>query len=155
MLRKQKQSRTRRNVVVALIVIVLVAGAGVFALGHNKHWWDGKNTAATTVKTTAQVQTRPATSEGKKFDVPADLPQDAVKDYVLVNETDEYKIRQVPGTSNYIITLYAIINHPDQYSMYQDQLKEYKQKALDYLKGTGVDTSKATITYEPQEATNL
>ena len=154
MLRKTKKSKLPRNLLL-VVVLLLVIGAGVFAFGRTNHWWDGKNTATKTTNTTGEVPTRTATSEGKKFDVPADLPQDAVKDYVLVTETDEYKIRQVPSTSNYIITLYAIINRPDQYSMYQDQLKEYKQKALDYLKSTGVNVDKATITYEPQEATNL
>lgn len=154
MLRKPKASKTKRNILIVVIVLVL-AGAGVFALGQSRDWWDGKNTSVTQENDPSKPKTRTETTEGKKIEVPADLPEDAIKDYILVTENEQYKIRRSPGTDNYIVTLYAIINRPDQYDMYQDQLREYKQAALDYLRSTGVNVEKVNITYEPQEATNL
>ena len=95
-------------------------------------------------------------SEGSSFTVPDSVPQGAIKNYTLVTENEQYKIRHDEQSDSYIITLYAIINNPSQYDMYRDQLREYKQNALDYLKTEKkVDTSKANITYEPAEATDL
>jgi hypothetical protein len=154
MLRKTKRSHAKRNIIFVVVAFVVVA-SGVLMFGRLNHWWDGKNASVTTKDDPAHPKTRPATSEGKKFDVPANLPKDSIKDYILVTEDERFKIRRSPGTDDYIITLYAIINRPDQYKMYKDQLHEYKQAALDYLKSINVDVNKAHITYEPQEATNL
>jgi hypothetical protein len=153
MLRKPKRSHKKLNILIAIVLLAVVAG-GVFVAGRTRHWWDGSNTSSRQ-DDPAQPKTRTETTEGKKIEVPEDTPENAIRDYVLITEDERFKIRQSPGTDNYIITLYAIINRPDQYDMYQDQLREYKQAALDYLKGKGVNVDKVNITYEPQEATNL
>jgi hypothetical protein len=51
--------------------------------------------------------------------------------------------------------LYAIINRPDQSDMYYDQLRTYKQEALEYLKAHGIDITNTSIHYEPTEAADL
>jgi hypothetical protein len=135
---------------IPLVVLLLVSGA----FAWTKLRSDPKKATSSQAQTANSTQdTYTATSEGKQFQVPADVPQDAIKNYTLINENEQYKIRSYQG--EYTITLYAIINNPSQYSMYQDQLREYKQSALGYLKGTGVDISKAKIIYEPDEAKNL
>lgn len=53
------------------------------------------------------------------------------------------------------ITLYATMNRPDQASFYQQQLKDYKQEALKYLKDSGFNPTDLEIRYEPSEAANL
>lgn len=84
---------------------------------------------------------------------PEDLPAESIKDYRLITENEQYKIRQL--NDEYVITLYPIINRPDQSNSYTSQLKEYKANALNYLSSKGVDTNSARIIYEPDEATNL
>jgi hypothetical protein len=96
--------------------------------------------------------TRNAESEGSNFPVPKTTPKDAVKNYTLVTENEEYKIRR-DENGDYLITLYPIVG--SAYGSYQDQLREYKQHALDYLKTQNIDVTKVEITYEPAEAANL
>ena len=81
------------------------------------------------------------------------VPEGAIKNYELITENETFKIRKLGD--EYTVTLYAIINNPDQSSQYRDQLKEYKQNALDYLKQQGVDINTARIKYEPEEANDL
>lgn len=135
-----------------MIVLLFITGGTVYTLGLLNNWW---GTSSVAQDDPAVPKTRIEKSEGKEFDVPEDLPKDSVKDYVLITEDERFKIRRAPGSDNYIITLYAIINNPQQYDLYKDQLREYKNEALNYLKKTGVPTEKANITYEPQEATDL
>lgn len=146
--------RSRRALIISLILLVVAAGA------IGTYWYKNRNNATDSKATAARQENNEPeppkkTSEGQTFPVPSDVPADAIKDYVLIKETDEYKIRQLGATNKYTITLYAIINNPDQYDMYRDQLKEYKQKALDYLRSQGVDVNTIEVTYEPDEAKDL
>ena len=149
-------NRQSHNKKIRLLVILFVA-AGVIALAAILLLWrQSTDRSSTNTKMSAKPgQSKEATSEGTTFPVPDDLPDNAIQDYVLVTENEEYKIRRYGDTNRYTITLYAIINNPDQYSMYKDQLREYKQHALAYLKDKGVDTSQIEVTYEPGEASNL
>lgn len=144
-----RNKRTRYLIALLAIIILATVVVLVSRLQSRDH--------APTNKTTPPKSGPPAqaSSEGTTFPVPNDLPSGAIQDYVLVTENEQYKIRRYGDTNRYTITLYAIINNPDQYSMYQDQLREYKQLALEYLKNKGVDTSQIEITYEPSEASNL
>jgi cytoskeletal protein RodZ len=151
----RSKHNTSRKILLIGAILLLVIGAGVFTMGQSRHWWNTSSKTATNDSGDYKVKTRTATSEGKQFDVPQDLPKDSIKNYDLVTENEEYKIRRLAGTNEYTITLYAIINRPDQYSTYKDQLREYKQNALDYLKKTGVDINRIKITYEPSETTDL
>ena len=55
---------------------------------------------------------------------------------------------------SFIITLYAIINNPNQYDEYKAQLLSYKSEAVQFLKKNGIDTAKVTITYSPEIPNN-
>ncbi|NCU30780.1 hypothetical protein EOM57_03155 [Candidatus Saccharibacteria bacterium] len=85
--------------------------------------------------------------------IPDSVDPSSIKPYTTIIDTETFKIRELDGS--YIITLYAIINRPDQSDQYYDQLKQYKQDSLDYLSKQGVDVNKVKIQYEPEEATNL
>lgn len=85
--------------------------------------------------------------------VPDGVDPQSIKNYELVTENEMYKIRKLDNV--YTVTLYAIINRPDQAEMYRDQLKEYKGYALEYLRGKGLSPNNLNIVYEPEEATNL
>lgn len=56
---------------------------------------------------------------------------------------------------SYTITLYAVINGPEGYARYQNQLKAYKAEALEYIRQNGEDPMKLNITYDPLEAKAL
>lgn len=92
-------------------------------------------------------------SQTSSIPVPDSVDPTDVKPYRLVTENETYKIRELDG--KYTITLYAIVNRPDQSEAYYDQLREYKAAALNYLESHSVDTKKVNISYEPKEATNL
>lgn len=102
-----------------------------------------------------EVGTYEATSEGSTFPVPNTVPKDSIKNYTLLTENEQYKIRQDPESKAYVITLYAIINRPEQYDAYKEQLREFKQNALKYLSDQGINTNSSQIIYEPEEATQL
>lgn len=142
-----------------MLLVVLALGVGAYLYMNRNRGASDNTTKNSSSQQSNDKQKQPdgpkETSEGQTFPVPEDLPKDAVKNYALVTENDEYKIRRLEGTNKYTITLYAIINNPSQYDMYRDQLKEYKQKALDYLKGKGIDVNSLEITYEPDEAKSL
>jgi len=93
------------------------------------------------------------TTEGEKVTVPDNVDPSSIKNYTLVTENETFKIRELSG--EYYITLYAVINRPDQSDMYHDQLRQYKQAALDYLAKQNINISEATIHYEPAEAADL
>lgn len=138
------------------IILVILSGAGVFAFTRQKD--NTKKEEVNSIQTPADesvgdVPTKKAETEGKEISVPKNVPEGAIKNYELITENETFKIRKLGD--DYTITLYAIINRPDQSSQYRDQLKEYKQNALDYLNQQGVDVNTARIKYEPEEATDL
>ncbi len=48
------------------------------------------------------------------------------------------------------ITLYARLNRPDQIESYKQQLTDYGQEALDWIKSNGVNTEKLNIIWAPK-----
>lgn len=149
--------KSKKKLVLTLaIILVLAGGAGAFAYTLQK---DNIQTAEEApVKTPADksvgdIPTKKVESNDKTISAPTNVPEGAIKNYELITENETFKIRKLG--EEYTITLYAIINSPDQSSQYRDQLKEYKQNALDYLSKQGVNTNTAKIKYEPEEATSL
>jgi len=69
-------------------------------------------------------------------------------------ETNHYRIDE-SSENTYEVTLFAIINRPEQYQEYLDQLKQFKDEALQYMQQNGVNISEASITYIPNEANDL
>lgn len=150
-----KKSRQKLLLLVAG-ALVITGGAGAFAYTRQKN--NSQKPEDTAVKTPAdksvgKVPTKKVETEGKTVDIPKNVPEGAIKNYELITENETFKIRKLGD--EYTVTLYAIINNPDQSSQYRDQLKEYKQNALDYLKQQGVDINTARIKYEPEEANDL
>lgn len=76
----------------------------------------------------------------------------------LPKETLDYRIDYTQAGDNnqyvYTITLYAVINGPQDRPQYEQELKQYKQEALDYIKSQNIDPSTLTINYVPSEAAN-
>lgn len=50
---------------------------------------------------------------------------------------------------SFAITLYAIVNNPNQYQQYLQQLQQYKAEALQFLNSNGIATNTVPITYTP------
>ena len=71
--------------------------------------------------------------------------------YSLPIENSHFKIDYTinNNTIQYEITLYGILNRPEQYNSYLSQNRQYKQEALTYLTNSGVDVSKANIKFSP------
>lgn len=78
----------------------------------------------------------------------------------LPYENDNYKIDYIfEGDSidniKYSITIYPILNRESEVEQYNQQLREYKKQALDFIQSKGKDPAKLNITYDPQEAKDL
>lgn len=70
----------------------------------------------------------------------------------LPHEDSHYKIEYSVTSDQNLklkITLYAILNRPDQYQQYKADAKQYKQEALDFLKDNDADPAKYKIEYVP------
>lgn len=74
----------------------------------------------------------------------------------LPYETLQYKVdyelsQQAGGKTEVTITvtLYAILNRPEQRPAYEAQLREYKQKALQWIQEQGVDISTYKVVFNP------
>jgi len=144
-----KNNFSKKFVLATLLVLIALSG-GAFALWRNNQ----KNTVPQSETTSiGQPPTYTTETEGQEIEVPEDVPKDSIKNYELVTENEQFKIRKLDDT--YTITLYAIINRPDQYDYYKDQLRDYKQNALNYLKHNNINPDKVNIIYEPEEAKDL
>lgn len=70
----------------------------------------------------------------------------------LPYENSHFKIGyKLEDTSNVVFTiaLYGIINSPSQYDAYQQQLKQYKLEAINFLKANAVNTDKEKLEFTP------
>lgn len=137
------------------MLIILLFGVSLLGFWQYKEFSNNhENTPANINSVTPETTpTHDASSEGSDITIPKDVPSSSIRNYELITENEQYKIRY--NGDSYLITLYAIINRPDQYSYYQDQLREYKQNALNYLKSKNIDVNKVKINYEPKEAEDL
>jgi hypothetical protein len=127
-------NRNRRIFISIVFGIVLVVLIILGSTGKSKN--DGKEPE----KGSQSVQKEDAIKN--KNPVLYDLPYENSHfkiEYVLLNNKD----------IQYSITLYGILNRPEQYSSYVEQTKQYKQEALTFLSNSGVDTTKANIKFSP------
>jgi len=130
--------------------------AGYFTWQYITELQPDSNFDSSKVETDTTLQenrTYTETTEGGEVTVPDNVDPSSIKDYTLITENETFKIRELDG--EYYITLYAIINRPDQTDMYNDQLRQYKQDALRYLETHNVSTTEVKLHYEPAEAANL
>ncbi len=95
----------------------------------------------------------------------ARVRQQLISDYPILtslpHETLDYKISYSTGIDpkdysiipaqkvSFIVTLYPIADPASNNADYKQQLKEYKNKALKYLKDNDIDPIKETITFSP------
>lgn len=148
-----QQSKSHKLLRISAVVVVLAAigiAAWYFGLRPTSTPAPKPTKSDTLVGTDNSTHTE--TSENQKFPVPNNVPSGSIKNYKLITDNSEYKIRELNGA--YTITLYAIINNPSQADSYHQQLHDYKQDALKYLTEHGVDVNKVSITYDPPEAAN-
>lgn len=162
----------KKNTIVSTLLI-LISVAGVLG------WWvlsDNSATSNPALDDQTQAIDINATKEPVE-DVTKDIVEDVSSDKddgpsIVVEDVEfepqdeeEIEVNLFPVTTNhykitkadksYEIELYAIINKPDQYDEYVEQLKTYKQEALNYLIDNEVDVQSALINYTPSEAANL
>lgn len=69
--------------------------------------------------------------------------------------TAHFSIQYLPEKEALEITLYATLNRADQYPRFLQELKAYKQEALEWIANFGVDLQKINIIYIPEEAKDL
>lgn len=149
---KQKRSSGRKTTLI-IVVVALVVCAG--AVLYWRYTYSAKTPA--TLEQQQQnpainVPTQPTTTEGQTIQVPTNVDPSSIKNYELITENEEFKIRKLG--SQYVITLYPIVNHPDQ-AAYEDQLRRFKQDALAYLTKNGININTIEITYDPPTAASL
>jgi hypothetical protein len=68
----------------------------------------------------------------------------------LPYENSEFKIIYLENIKVYQITLYAILNNPNQVNSYKAELKQYKADALAWIRSKGVDPNKLKIEWLPE-----
>ncbi len=132
------KSKKLRKCAISALFFALVLSGGFYYI---------KNSTERRVATGGEVFEEPKMAEKAKPEedpvvddnpvIPEGVSPDSIKSYELITENELYKIRKLGGT--YTVTLYAIINRPDQAQSYRDQLKEYKSYALEYLEGQGIE----------------
>lgn len=148
-----KHHSYRKFFLATSVLLAVVAATAIWYLGSRT---TPTKPSAQTTKTTNPIGSENSThtqqTSGENVTVPNNVPSQSVKDYKLIVDTPDYKIRELNGA--YTITLYAIINNPSEADSYRQQLHQYKQEALNYLTQHGVDVNKVSITYDPPEAAN-
>ena len=156
---KSNKNHSKPLIVVAIILAVaLIAFLAYFFIYKNKDTPKTNETSQVSTRDnpttgTSNEDTDVSSNDIPKENIPDSVNQSDLPAYTTLVENEKFKIRKL--SSDYTITLYAIINSPSQYEAYKSQLKEYKTEALKYMSDKGIDTAKVKINYEPQEATDL
>lgn len=156
---KTKKSYKAVYFIVALIAILAIIVAALYFLNRN----ESENTQAAS-DTSSKINDEPSKNDSAneketvsedipKEDIPDNVDLDNIKSYSTLTENEKFKVRKLE--KDYVVTLYPIVNNSSQYETYTDQLKEYKQQALNYMSSQNIDIRKVKITYEPAEAANL
>lgn len=133
-----------------VLALIVVASAAVY-LTTRPSQTKTNGTTQPAANQTQQPQTQP-TETVPRSSTSDTLPTIEPEKDVIV-ENDHYKIKKTGN--DYVITLYAIINKPEQYDEYVSQLKAYKAEALDYLTKNNINTGSNPVIYEPSEAQNI
>jgi len=81
-------------------------------------------------------------SLGKKYPIISKLPA-YTSDYRIDYAVDDKQ------AISFAITLYAILNNPQQYNQYQQQLQTDKAEALQFLRTNGINPTDYKITFTP------
>lgn len=149
---KPRHVSGRKKILVALIILLVTGGVVFFAATLSST--DKPELATDSTEKTSQNSSEAEQKQGAAIPQnPPDGVSVSNNDYRLLTENERFKIRT--DGNKYLITLYAIINRPDQRDLYIDQLRSYKKEALDYLKNNGYDVTTSQVNYEPEEAQDL
>ena len=155
MLTLTQTKKNKRPLLIAIIIAAVLIIAGVIIWNNsrpNANQQPSQQTPAP--QSESPNQPNPPSSQTPAPQTSNPTPQQN-GELSIIPENEQYKISQYKNTNKYVVTLYAIVNNPNQYDAYKEQLREYKQNALAYLKGQGVDVTKAEIQYDPSEAASL
>lgn len=150
-----KNKNTKKIPLLAVILVLIIGAGAFFAYKYNQEDKSSLNDSdrKNSSKDDASKESPANTPQTPTTTLPESVNPSDVRSYNLVTENERYKIRELDG--NYVITLYAIVNRPEQSDTYYDQLREYKYDALKYLEQHSVDPTKVKITYEPDNAKDL
>lgn len=162
-------------VFVALILLVVfnkaeveirtnVPGAAIFLDGREKgtapitlkKLTPGRHVIQAKKKNFGSAEKKVDLKRGKNSTIEFFLYPEQLDELPVWNE--EYKIeyqKDNSGKITYQITLYPIINRPDQYESYLSQLKKFKQDALSWLAARGITPPANSIQYLPTAASSL
>lgn len=160
---KIQNKSTKKNFtpLIVVLVLVLLGMGGFLAYTYMGQKNQSQNTSDSKDKDSSgndkKDETKPEDKDTKNdlnnsVAVPP-APTEAA-DAPFPIENAHYKIQQNSPTS-YTVTLNAIINNPNQYNEYRQQLKQYKTEALDYLKSRFGSTDNFTFTWNPDDAKNI
>lgn len=155
-----KKSKKSKKPLVAAIILLAVGSTGYGTYAAINGMWPFESRQVTEKPTSDEKEHTSNTDTDVPDSSNTDEEQDSTivgwdqrDDYEKIVENSHFKIRKKSG--EYYVTLYAIINKPEQYDDYMAQLKEYKQEANSYLSDKGINLDEATINYEPEEAEDL
>lgn len=170
---KLRQRKQNKNIFLALLAAVVLIGGlcyFYFSLRSNS---DENNSSITSQRQsdgdTKSKEEDGGTAEQNKNSEPKETKEEKVADnesgYVNIPYTppapsEAYPVRnefykiETSNEKNFTVTLYPIVNDPRDPS-YPVQLREYKKRALDYLKKRYSDTSKLSIKWIPDVANEL
>jgi hypothetical protein len=158
--------KSEKIITVLVAAFLVLAGSGVYAYVNRDDTPDTVNTTQKASVDDGQENPQPVATEDTPNDSQEAVVEEEPEQTVVVPEldipdttglpvdTNHFKIEEVKADT-YLITLYAIINSPSQYAEYQQQLKQYKTEALEYLETNNIDVDVSTINYSPEEAADL
>lgn len=161
-IQKIQQKKTTRNRILKVLftfIILATIAVALLELTNKTHLLGDKPRNASPEQPAPSTDDPQSPQTGDKQEPQPQpdpkYPSSEPASYTTLAENEQYAIKKVKDSETYLVTLYAIINRPDQYEMYQQQLKEYKINALNHLQSKGVNTGEVTIEYEPEEAASL
>lgn len=59
------------------------------------------------------------------------------------------------GIVGYKITLYVVLNNPNQFEQYKEDYLKYKIEAIEWIKSKGIDYTKLDIEWVPEDPKNI
>lgn len=154
-IQNRKKHTRKKLLVIVLVVVALLAVGGYYVWANYIAPKQQEPTSEAQEATESSTENRTYTTEteDQEITVPDNVDPSSIKNYTLITENETFKIRELEG--EYYITLYAVINRPDQADMYRDQLSQYKQDALSYLRTHNINPDQVNLHYEPAEAASL
>ena len=152
-----------------LIILSIVLAGGITAFLITQSNNDSTNNAMDSGEVTTNPDTKGEPQDSEEAAELSEMPSEnttSIGETVAIDDLETPDNFSYPVSTNHFeisentdgsltITLFAIINRPEQYEEYQQQLKQFKAEALQYLDDNGVNTNTVDISYTPEEAKDL